>query len=215
MSFSISPLRLTKWLGACIALLAVMHALMLIADYGFGRNDAFELRTLFDLNREQNMPTLFSTLQLVLAAGLLFLLYCESRRSARGDSPYWPGLALVFMFLATDEFCELHEHLIAPVHRLLHTSGALSFAWVIPYGGIGMEMAGVTLFVFALAGLAQARLGSVRISFETRFVIDVAARCTGVRETRISRHGAAATKNPESPRELLGRGLHNTDPLLG
>jgi hypothetical protein len=133
MTLSLSPPQLLKGLSCVIATLFFMHVLMLIADYGMGRDNLLELRTLFDLNGEQNLPTLFSTLQLLLAAGLLLLLANRSRLSKRADGTYWVGLALVFAFLATDEFCELHEKLIGPLRRMLHPTGALSFAWVIPY----------------------------------------------------------------------------------
>jgi hypothetical protein len=228
MSFSISPLQLLKLLSAAIVFFVLMHALMLMADYGLGRDNLFMIRALFDLNREQNLPTLFSTLQLLLAAGLLLVLFADARLSKRTDSAYWLGLAVVFTFLAADEFCEWHEKLIGPLRRILHPTGAFSFAWVIPYagfialvgvmcfrfwwrlpspsrrlfaiaaavyigGGIGMEMVGsmiftvygwhslpfdaetmleefmemlgVALFVYALAGLVQSRMGSLRLSF--------------------------------------------------
>jgi hypothetical protein len=135
MSFSISPLQLLKLLGGAIALFVLMHALMLVADYGLGRDNLFMIRALFDLNREQNLPTLFSTLQLLLAAGLLLTLFADARLSKRSDSIYWLGLALVFAFLAADEFCEWHEKLVGPLRHVLHPTGAFSFAWVIPYAG--------------------------------------------------------------------------------
>ena len=41
---------------------------------------------------------------------------------------------VIFLFLACDEFCEIHENLSEPFHILLNTSGILYYAWVIPYG---------------------------------------------------------------------------------
>jgi hypothetical protein len=54
-------------------------------------------------------------------------------------------LSLIFAFLAGDEFCEWHERLIDPLRKSLHVTGALSFAWVIPYS------AAVLVFVAAYA----------------------------------------------------------------
>lgn len=122
-----------KALCLIIAVLAALHGAMVIAEYGFGRPGFLELRALFDMNREENIPTLFSSLQLLLAAFLLALIALESRASNRGDWLQWLGLSAVFSFLAVDEFCELHEQLFGRLHKLLHTDGALSFAWVIPY----------------------------------------------------------------------------------
>lgn len=146
MKFTVTPIRLFRLLCAAIGVLVLMHALMLVADYGLGRDNLLEVRTLFDLNKEENIPTMFSALQLLLAAGLLLVLFGESRLTARGDAFYWMSLAGVFVFLATDEFCELHEQLIAPMQRLLNLQkGALTFAWVVPYAGL------VAIFTAAFA----------------------------------------------------------------
>ena len=224
MSFSISPIRFVKFLGACVAVLVALHIVMVATVHGFGGKHI----DFFDLNAEQNLPTLFSTLQLLLASGLLLLLGLESRQGKRGESFYWLAMAFVFAYLATDEFCEIHEKLVAPLRRLLHAQGALGFAWVIPYsavvlifgalfarfwwrlpsrtrvlfavagvgyvgGALGMEMVGsyiftkygwtsiqfdletlveefmemasITLFVFALAEVAQSRVRSLAFHF--------------------------------------------------
>src|SRR5262249_30916640 len=49
---------------------------------------------------------------------------------------HWRGLCGVFAFLAVDELAQIHEGLTGPVRTLLHTSGALFFAWVVPYLGV-------------------------------------------------------------------------------
>jgi hypothetical protein len=146
MSFFITPRRLLLFLGACIAALLLMHVFMIVEDDIVTHSGKVSfLREMFDLNREKNVPTMFSTLQLFLASGLLLTLFTESRQSTRGDAFYWLGLSMVFGFLAFDEFCELHERLMAPTRRLLHTHGALQFAWVIPYAALVAAFAGLYL----------------------------------------------------------------------
>lgn len=154
---------LLKGLVAAAGVLVILHLSMVIAEYGFGRPNFLKLRSLFDLNREQNIPTLFSTVQLILASLFLTLLTADARAARCGDTPYWAGLAVVFLYLAIDEFCELHERLIAPMRGALHVTGALSFAWVIPFGALVIGFAAIyarfwwrlptnTRLMFAVAG---------------------------------------------------------------
>jgi hypothetical protein len=89
---------------------------------------------LFRLDREMNLPTLFSTMLLLGAAFLLFCLGSRQSASPPEERRYWLGLGAVFVFLAVDEFVKIHEIFINPVRIALDTEGALRIAWVIPYG---------------------------------------------------------------------------------
>lgn len=144
---------------AMIGLLLFMHLTMLIAQFGFNDPGFLKLEAFFDLNREQNVPTLYSTLQLAVAAGLLMLLAIEAYPRSRQQAACWAGLGATFAFLMGDEFCEWHEHLIGPMRRMLHADGALSFAWVIPYGiAVCVFAAGYFRFWWRLAPAVRWRV---------------------------------------------------------
>jgi len=87
----------------------------------------------FDLNAEQSIGTLFSTLLMVAASLLLLLTGADARRRRGWDAPYWLVLAAGFAFMAVDEAAAIHEIFQAPLRAALDTSGALFYAWVIPY----------------------------------------------------------------------------------
>lgn len=104
---------------------------------------------ILDTNLEQGLGTLFSSLQLALAALTSALLGLHARQHAgaglppgrptattvpvhRADVRAWLALAGVFVLLAIDESCALHELLNEPVRDRLHLGGALYFAWVLP-----------------------------------------------------------------------------------
>lgn len=142
ISVSIPPRKVLPILSWMIAGLVLLHGMMVVAEYGFGAPGFMKLRALFDLNREQNIPTLFSTLQLLLASLICAVLGLEAVKSHRNGQYYWVGLASIFCFLAADEFCEWHEQLVGPVKHLLHVDGALSFAWVVPYAALVALFAG-------------------------------------------------------------------------
>jgi len=142
MKLSVTPASIFRSLLACIAVLAVMHCVALLGETLVGGKLALLMWQMFDLNHEQNFPTLFSVLQLLLCSGMLLLIHKESRSSGRPEGYYWLALAAVFVYLGVDELCELHERLIEPMRRLLKPSGALSFAWVIPYSALALIVGG-------------------------------------------------------------------------
>jgi hypothetical protein len=141
MIITLAPRSVFLFLMSSIVVLLGMDALLLFIKFGLGHDSVYGITYLFDLDTEQNIPTLFSTLDLVLAAGLLWAHYRESRASLRTDAIYWLGLSIIFVLLAVDEFASLHERLTKPVQQLLNTSGALSYAWVIPYSVLVLAFA--------------------------------------------------------------------------
>jgi hypothetical protein len=133
MVLFVSTRSVLHFLMCCIAVLLGMDALLLFMKFGLGHESVYGITYLFDVNAEQNIPTLFSTLDLVLASALLWAHYRELRASRRTGGFYWLGLAAIFALLAIDEFASLHERLNKPIERIFHTSGSLMYGWVIPY----------------------------------------------------------------------------------
>ena len=130
---TISPRRVLRILLAIAGLLLLGHALVTLAEFGFGRDHVLGFRRLLDFNGEGNAPAWYSSLLFLLGAVLLMVVWRV--QSAAGDRfrRHWAGLALVFLFLALDEAAAVHEQLIDPVRDALGTGGALLHAWVIPY----------------------------------------------------------------------------------
>lgn len=134
MRVSFEPSKMALLLvGIICALLAANVATFgLAAIFGFEELSA-PLR-LIRLDKEQNLPTFYSSVLLLSSSLLLMTIWYKAKLTQDSQRNYWLGLALIFMFLAIDEFVKIHEGLIEPVRELLGTSGALRFAWVIPYG---------------------------------------------------------------------------------
>jgi hypothetical protein len=89
---------------------------------------------MFDVDVEGSIYTWFSELLLAWAGVLLFQIGQEEIGAPRWTQFYWYALGAVFFLLSADEAVGLHERMINPVRNALHTGGALTFAWVIPYG---------------------------------------------------------------------------------
>lgn len=87
---------------------------------------------MFDLDEENNIPSYFSTVIILIAAALLGIIgVLESRREG-SQVHHWRLLALIFLALSFDEFASLHEILIEPVRDRTGGVRVFYFGWVVP-----------------------------------------------------------------------------------
>jgi hypothetical protein len=138
------PSQVALALGGVAVALVVANILLMVAKFGFGHGHFYGLASLFHLDRESNIPTLFSSCLLLLNAALLGLFAYLERLSGASYRP-WVLLALIFCFLSVDETARIHERLGVPVGVALDTSGIFSFAWTIPYGILTALLAAIYL----------------------------------------------------------------------
>lgn len=132
-SIIIQPRAALLVLIAMIALLAGAHLVGLTMKQ-LNHERVFGLVRLFDMDRERNIPTLFSTC-LFLASSFLSFTVARARWLREQPAKTWLLLSLVLLFLAVDEFCQIHEYLKDPTRKLLDVpDGFFGPAWVIPYG---------------------------------------------------------------------------------
>lgn len=66
---------------------------------------------LFDVGREQSIPTMFSVLNLLLSCFFIFIIYLHSKRLNQKKNIFWLLLSITFFFLAIDEAMSIHEKL--------------------------------------------------------------------------------------------------------
>ncbi len=109
------------------------------------------------LDVENNLPTFFATLLLLLAAGLLATIARLERRRRAVGAWNWTVLAVGFLVMSADEAISLHERLNEPIRRLLSGTGGrhgwLYFAWTIPGLAVVTAVGLVFLrFLFRLPG---------------------------------------------------------------
>ena len=125
--------RITRTLLRLVVLLALLSTLGQLLRFLHGREHAYGFVPLFYMDEENNVPTFFATLLLLIAAGCLLSTGAVRRGSGEGDARKWTVLGMVFLLLAVDEAASLHEMTIEPVRALLgHPDGLLRFAWVVP-----------------------------------------------------------------------------------
>jgi len=158
----VAPKRVAMMLATIIVILGIACIVTQVVRIRFNMRSV-GLIAAFDMNREANVPTLFSTL-LLLAAGFLLWVIARGKKEQSGDYYWhWKLLSIVFFYLAVDEAVGIHELLIVPLRTLLNAGGVLYFTWVIPglavVLGLGlyylkfiMHLAVVDRFRFVVAG---------------------------------------------------------------
>ncbi len=99
-----------------------------------GIGGARVVHLLFDLRAEGNLSAYYAAL-LLLAGGVAALLIAHGPRSEGRVRQGWWLLALVLLFLSTDEAGQVHEKLNKSMRALLGEGfmGTLRFGWVVPY----------------------------------------------------------------------------------
>lgn len=131
LKVALSARRVLGWLLVAVVLLTLAGTAVQVAKYAFGYREGWT--RLFNLDREYNLPSLFST---GLLGGCALLLRAIGQRAAAlGDrwAPSWRLLGGIFTFLALDEWFSIHEILILPdLAKWAGLPGFLKQIWVIP-----------------------------------------------------------------------------------
>ena len=161
---SLSPRRVASLLAVvvtCLTLLSIMGRLAVSLLPDFPLRD-FTAR-LFDLDQEVNVPTVYSTLTILICSALMAVIArSELMLGSRHGRP-WRLLSLVFLGLALDELLSLHEELtdrvdIGMLNRFTRFSwvvvgSCLVVVLAIAFGRFFLRLPPMTRRLFLLAGL--------------------------------------------------------------
>lgn len=80
-----------------------------VSKYFLGRGNVLGLVGLFNVNAENNIPTVYSAFILFLSSILLALIASAKQRYRAGFTVYWWVLSILFFYLSCDELFEIHE----------------------------------------------------------------------------------------------------------
>jgi hypothetical protein len=151
MDISLKPKKVTLFLSLIVGFLTLANIIVQVLWLHFGHDHIYGLFPLFNVRGEGNLPSTYSSLSLLFCSALLAIITSAKKKDGDPYTPYWFGLAVIFLFLSIDEAAAVHELLIRPIRSALNTSGLLFFAWVIPYGILLFLF--VILYLRFLAGL--------------------------------------------------------------
>ncbi|MBI1902127.1 MAG: hypothetical protein HYS13_13585 [Planctomycetia bacterium] len=114
--------------------------------YSLGHDTVKGFVPLFYVDYESNVPTWYSSIAILLAAGLLAVVAAARQAQRAPFRHHWTGLCILFLLLSADEVAMVHELPIEWLRITLGATGMWHYTWVIP----GMA-------VVALVGLAYLR----------------------------------------------------------
>jgi hypothetical protein len=134
---SVLPGRVTLLLGIIVLLLTLAGIGAEWAKFALGEealhaHHVYGIVEKLELDGENNLPNWYQSSSILFCAVLLAVIATLKRLLGARYVRHWGGLALIFLMLSLDEASSLHEMLVDPLRAALHTSGSLSYAWVIP-----------------------------------------------------------------------------------
>lgn len=156
MTIAISPTRLTRLLSAIVACLVLASVGGQVSKLVVGHDRLLGFVHLFDLDKEANVPTWYSSATLLIASALLAVIACAKRQQRAPFSIHWSALALIFLYISLDETAGVHELSVLPLRTALGLHGALYFAWVIPAAAV-VTLVGLAYLRFVFHLPAQIR----------------------------------------------------------
>ena len=131
-AYSLSPQKVTKiLLGAIVVLIIGNIVEREIVQWLNSNNGSEIIPHYFNFDRESNFPTLYSALTLGFCSYLLYII-AAVKKFRQADARYWKALSFIFLYIAVDEACTIHELLIPILQGAFNTKGIFYFAWVIP-----------------------------------------------------------------------------------
>ena len=157
----LNPSVVLRGLGILIGVLVLAGIVSMLLEYQFGHPHVQGLVETFSLDGEGTAGAYFSSIQLLIAAGLLTVL-ARAHRDDRREARYWAVLAVGFFLMSADEAIGLHEKLAPPVRELLgeRARGVFYFPWVIP-AAAGVGALGIYFVPFVLKLPQPTRAGFV------------------------------------------------------
>lgn len=131
MELTIQRKQLIRILTRITFVLIFLSLLTVISISVFDRGNLLGLVPMFNMDRESNIPTLFSFLLLLSAGGLFSLLSRQLAAASDRFTRHVTLLSFIFVFMAVDEYASIHELFTEPLAFLAPESGIFHFAWVI------------------------------------------------------------------------------------
>lgn len=168
--YNLSPTKVTKFLLSVIFLLIFFNLLERGIVYWLNVNyDNQFISYYFNFDQESNFPSLYSALTLGFCSYLLAIIAIFKKNIKARYAKYWKALSWIFLLLAIDEACSLHELSIPILRTAINAKGIFYFTWVIP--------AFFLLIIFLI--IFRKFIQSLPIKTKTLFILAGAVYVTG------------------------------------
>lgn len=139
--------KTAKRLGLCVVVLVFLHALALFSILVLNHDRLLGVVPMLHLDAEENLSSWYSSVQLLMAAGILAVIGSSERKVDAGMARYWNGLAVVFLVLSLTEIAPLGGLLMQILGYGGKLKGYLRYEWVLP-AMVGVLVVGGTYLWF-------------------------------------------------------------------
>lgn len=130
-NFTFSASKVRKTLTLLVIVLVALNFVSIFLNQVLGHDFVYGLVPLFDLDKESNIPTYFSSILLLMTAGLLFVISAAKKTIKDIYAGHWRYLSYIFLYLSMDEAASIHELFIEPLRKTFGFSGIFYYSWVI------------------------------------------------------------------------------------
>ena len=107
----LTPKKLTTVLVLVVSCLIAAHVTSQYLKFFHDHDSQLGFARLLNLDRENNIPTWYSSSALLLSAILLAVIGLSNKREGNLYAFHWLGLAAIFLYLSLDEAAGLHEQM--------------------------------------------------------------------------------------------------------
>ena len=133
LTLPLSPWIVTRFLIRVVIVLAVLSYVGQLMHYFLPPNGLIEFFVkAFNVDREKNIPTVYSGLALLLSSILLGVIAYAKKLDHDRYTNHWIILSGLFLYLCLDEVGKLHERLIDPMRSVINGRGFLYYGWIVP-----------------------------------------------------------------------------------
>ena len=154
-----------KRIQECKVLLLLIVADVVVMSFSI----FFADNGLFNIDFENNLPTFYQGMKLILLSFLSLFVFFRSGSSKGFERYFWLFFFLMFLVLGVDEIFQIHENIslwmkelfgqnAQGYENLVYTSGYASTTWL-PYYSIAILLATVIIFVYVLRFLKSGMAG--------------------------------------------------------
>lgn len=148
---AVAPTKIAHVLVVVIGTLLASYAITQFIRFQSGHDNLHGLIPQFDLGAENNIPTWYSSVALLVSAIVLIVIGIGKKSAGDRYAAHWLALGAIFGGLSMDEMASLHEMTMPLFRSLLEGSsyggGYLWFSWVIA-GGIFVMLVGLAYLRF-------------------------------------------------------------------
>lgn len=102
--------------------LLIIEITLIVLDYIFNFSMITEIkqfRRMFNIAREESIPTWFSSFQMFMVAIIMWLIYIKNKHIDNISKPLWIAFGVFFTFLSIDDVAGIHERLGSGLKKVI------------------------------------------------------------------------------------------------